>query len=161
MNNLSYEEYVSLCYEKDKNENIHNATTENALLLFKKLLEKADKNKQDVRIVSGGLLASFYNELVEPLRRVINNGNHVQIITEYDINDIDNNNVYQIFKDKITDARVVFKELPNFIVIGNNAYRYEQDKTSHKAIANFNNPSTGGYLVKLFDQLKNDIGQTV
>lgn len=160
MDDFNYKAYVLECYENNKDQDIHNASTENALLLFKTLLKKAFKNKEDVRIISGSLLASFYNELVVPMQDILNNNNSVKIIVEGDIDDKNNNNFYKSFKDYIVDARVKFKELPNLILVGSNSYRYEEDKNSHKALANFNDKSMGNFMQKVFDDLLIDIKKT-
>lgn len=160
MKEFNYEGYVLECYKGKKNTDIHNASTENALLLFKTLLDEALKAKKDVRIISGSLLASFYNELVEKIQQVLNSGTKVDVIVEKDladINDIENNKFYQKFKHNIISAQPKFKGLPNFIVVGNSAYRFEKNKEAHKAVANFNNPSMGEFLVDMFDNLKRDI----
>jgi len=44
--------------------------------------------------------------------------------------------------------------LPNFIVVGDNAYRYETNKDSIKAVANFNDPEMGKFISKLFTNIK-------
>jgi hypothetical protein len=38
-------------------------------------------------------------------------------------------------------------------VVGDNAFRYETDKNSTKAIANFNNKSMGIFIADLFDKI--------
>lgn len=159
MGGFDYEEYVLECYQKNKDQDIHNASTENALLLFKTLLKKAIKNKEDVRIISGSLLASFYNELITPMQGILNNNNSVNIIVEGDIDDKEHNGFHKSFKDYIVDARVKFKGLPNFILVGDNSYRYEEDKNSHKALANFNNKSVGSFMQEMFDDLLEKINK--
>ena len=154
---FNYEDFVLKCYHKKLDKEIHNASTENALLLFNTLLDKAIRDKEDVRIISQTLLASFYNKLTSKIQTIINNGNTINIIVEQDIDDKNNNTFYQKLKEYITLARPKFKQLPNFIVVGNNAYRYEENKESHKAIANFNNQSMGEFITDMFDKLSKDI----
>jgi hypothetical protein len=44
---FDYEEFVIECYNDKKDQEIHNASEENALLLFNKLFEKAIRDKED------------------------------------------------------------------------------------------------------------------
>jgi hypothetical protein len=52
---FDYEEFVIECYNDKKDQEIHNASEENALLLFNKLFEKAIRDKEDVKIISNQL----------------------------------------------------------------------------------------------------------
>ncbi len=153
---FDYEEFVIECYNDKKDQEIHNASEENALLLFNKLFEKAIRDKEDVKIISNQLLKRFYNQLTDKLQQVLKNGNTVSVIVEKEINDKEHNTFYQQSKGNLKIASN-FDELPNFIVVGNNAFRYETDKNSTKAIANFNHESMGAFISNLFDKINNDI----
>ncbi len=157
MAEFSYEGFIAECYKKKLDKKIHNASEENALLLFKTLLDKAIRDKENVRIVSGKLLARFYNQLTDKIATITGNGNTISVIVENDIDDKENNNFYQKLKDSTLLGSKKFSQLPNFIVVGNNSFRYETDKKSTKAIANFNNESMGGFLAGMFDKLSKDI----
>ena len=159
---FDYGRHVIECYEKGKDLDIHNASEKNALLLFKTLFKKAIKDKKDIKIISNKLLARFYNQLTSEVEEVFNNGNTVKVIVETEVDDKDNNKFYQKIKcqkatDNVLSAAKKFKGLPNFIVVGNNAFRYETDKNSTKAIANFNNKSLGECMAGIFDNLSTDI----
>ncbi|SMN00263.1 hypothetical protein SPONN_1527 [uncultured Candidatus Thioglobus sp.] len=153
---FDYEKWVEECYTKSLNQEIHNASEKNALLLFERLFDKAIRDKQDVKIISNKLLARFYNQLVGRFEKITKNGNMIQVIVEQEIDDKNNNNFYQCSKNSIKIASN-FEGLPNFIVVGDNAYRYETDKNNTKAIANFNDKSMGVFIVDLFDKINNDI----
>ncbi len=155
---FDYEEFVKDCYSKNKNQEIHNASEENALLLFKTLFDKAIKDKNDIKIISHQLLTRFYNQLTDRLKKVLENGNSVNVIIESNIDDKDNNTFYQQAKNH-TKFASNFDGLPNFIVVGDNAFRYETDKNSTKAIANFNDKSMGEFISNLFDKINQDIVQ--
>ncbi|SSC08277.1 hypothetical protein [bacterium endosymbiont of Bathymodiolus sp. 5 South] len=153
---FDYEEFVIECYNDKKDQEIHNASEENALLLFNKLFEKAIRDKEDVKIISNQLLKRFYNQLTDKLQQVLKNGNTVSVIVEKEIDDKEHNTFYQQSEGNLKIASN-FDELPNFIVVGNNAFRYETDKNSTKAIANFNHESMGAFISNLFDKINNDI----
>ena len=153
---FNYEEFVDDCYENKKNQEIHNASEENALLLFNRLFDKAIRDKEDVRIISSILLARFYNELTNKLKKITESGNTVQVIVEEEVDDKGNNNFYKQSKSNLKIASN-FEGLPNFIVVGDNAYRYETDKNSTKAVANFNNKNMGEFIKNLFDKINKDI----
>lgn len=154
---FNYEEWIVECYDKRLNQEIHNASEENALLLFKKLFDKAIRDKEDVKIISRQLLVRFYSKLTDKLEAVISNGNTISVIVERDIDDKNNNTFYQHSKKNIKIAKDKFKGLPNFIVVGNNAFRYETDKNNTKAVANFNNESMGKFIVDLFNKINANI----
>lgn len=153
---FNYEEFVKDCYKNKKNQEIHNASEDNALLLFQTLFDKAIRDKQNIKIISNQLLARFYNQLTTKLNQVVANGNTVSVIVEKDIDDKSNNTFYQSLKSRLKIAKN-FDELPNFIVVGDDAFRYETNKNSTKAIANFNNKSMGSFMSDLFDKINKDV----
>lgn len=155
---FNYEKWVEECYQKKLNQEIHNASRDNALLLFKTLFDQAIRDGKDVKIISCRLLADFYNDLTDRLETLLEKGNTVSVIVEKDINDKENNNFYKKCQENLKIASN-FAGLPNFIVVGDNAFRYETDKNSTKAIANFNDPSMGEFIVDLFNQINADIVQ--
>jgi hypothetical protein len=150
---FNYEKWVKKCYDKKLDEEIHNASEVNALLLFQTLFDKAIEDKEDIKIISHQLLARFYNKLTDKLQQVINNGNTVKVIVESAIDNKNENKFYQKLDKQDLKITSNFKELPNFIVVGDNAFRYETDKNSTKAIANFNNKSMGIFIADLFDKI--------
>ncbi len=153
-----YKEWVEKCDKKNLDEDIHNASEDNALFLFQALLNRAIKKKQDVKIISEFLLARFYNKLTNELQTLANN-NKLEVIAEKEVDNKENNKFYQSIKDKriFLSATKRFRSLPNFIVVGDSAYRYETDRVSTKAIANFNNKSMGEFLIDMFNDIKKDI----
>ncbi len=149
---FNYEEWVSECYDKRLNQEIDNANRDHAFFLFQKLLDKAFRDKEDVRIISNQLIASFYEKLIDKIDKVINNGNKVEIIVKTEVEK--DNAFYAKFKQYISQAYSDFDELPNFIVVGDHAYRHETDSDSTKAIANFNDPEMGEFIKNLFTNIK-------
>ncbi len=160
---FDYKEFVNECYEGKKDQEIHNASEENALLLFSTLFDKAIRDKEDVKIISNQLLRRFYDQLTTQLQKVLENGNTVSVIVEKEIDDQVHNTFYQLhntfYQQSKENLKIAsnFDELPNFIVVGNNAFRYETDKNSTKAIANFNHKSMGMFVSNLFDKIDRDI----
>jgi sugar-specific transcriptional regulator TrmB len=150
---FNYEKWVKECYDEKLDEEIHNASEVNALLLFQTLFDKAIENRENIKIISHQLLARFYNQLTDRLQQVIDNGNTVSVIVESAIDNKDENKFYQKLDKQYLKITSNFKELPNFIVVGDNAFRYETDKNSTKAIANFNNKSMGSFIADLFDKI--------
>lgn len=156
MNEFNYEAWVEKCYSKKLDQEIDNANKEHAFFLFEKLLDKAVRDKEDVKIISNQLFANFYERLIEKVQKIIDNGKKVEIIVETDIDNGNNNKFYSKFREYISKASN-FDELPNFIVVGNNSYRYETDKDSIKAVANFNDPAMGTFINKLFVDIQNKL----
>jgi sugar-specific transcriptional regulator TrmB len=150
---FNYEAWVKECYEEKLDEEIHNASEANALLLFKTLFDKAIRDRENIKIISRQLLARFYNQLTDRLQQVIDNGNTVSVIVEHDVDNREGNKFYQQLNKTYVKTTSNFEELPNFIVVGNNAFRYESDKNSTKAVANFNNNSMGSFIADLFDKI--------
>jgi sugar-specific transcriptional regulator TrmB len=150
---FNYEAWVKECYEEKLDEEIHNASEANALLLFKTLFDKAIRDRENIKIISRQLLARFYNQLTDRLQQVIDNGNTVSVIVEHDVDNREGNKFYQQLNKTYVKTTSNFEELPNFIVVGNNAFRYETDKNSTKAVANFNNNSMGSFISDLFDKI--------
>jgi sugar-specific transcriptional regulator TrmB len=158
MSDFDYDEWVNDCYQSRKNQEIHNASQENALMIFNKLFDKAIRDKEDIKIITNKLLASFYNQLTDKLKQIVENGNTVQVIVEEKIDDQENNNFYHQSKRFLKKASS-FEGLPNFIIVGNNSFRYSADKKDTKAIANFNDESMGSFLLDLFDKIDAQIVQ--
>jgi hypothetical protein len=156
---FDYEEFVNNCYQNNKNQEIHNASEENALLLFNKLFDKAIRDKEDVKIISHQLSARFYNQLTRKLQKVLENNKTVSIVVERSIDDKTNNTFYQEAGKQVKVASN-FEGLPNFIVVGDSAYRYETDKNSTKAVANFNDKSMGEFISDLFDKINTNVVST-
>jgi sugar-specific transcriptional regulator TrmB len=150
---FNYEKWVKKCYNKKLDEEIHNASEANALLLFQTLFDKAIRDKKNIKIISHQLLERFYNKLTDKLQQVIDNGNTVSVIVESAIDNKDKNKFYQKLDKQYLKITSNFEELPNFIVVGDNAFRYETDKNSTKAIANFNNSNMGSFIADLFDKI--------
>jgi hypothetical protein len=101
---FDYKKFVRECYEGKKDQEIHNASEENALLLFSTLFDKAIRDKEDVRIISNQLLRRFYNKLTTQLQKVLENGNTVSIIVEKEIDDQAHNTFYQQSKKNLKIA---------------------------------------------------------
>ncbi len=111
---------------------------------------------RNIKIISNKLSARFYNQLTNKIKPVLKNKNTVEVIVESSIDDESNNNFYQQIK-KHAKVASNFDGLPNFIVVGNSAFRYETDKNSTKAVANFNDDDMGSFLSSLFDKINKDI----
>lgn len=149
---FNYEAWVEECYQKKLDQEIDNADRNHALFLFKRLLDKAVRDGEDVKIISHQLFADFYEKLIDRVQAVIDKGNKVDIIVETNVDS--SNAFYTKFEKFITSAHLSFDELPNLIVVGDHAYRYETDKDSIKAVANFNDPEMGKFIKNLFTNIK-------
>ena len=63
MRRETFEEYVKLCAKDDAPDTIHNASIRHAKIIVKELFESAVRHRENVKIVSGTLLDSFYQDL--------------------------------------------------------------------------------------------------
>ncbi len=152
---FDYKKWVGECYDKKLNQEIDNASRKHAFLLFEKLLDKAYRDGEDVKIISNQLFADFYENLIDKVQKIIDNGNKVEIIVEKEVEN--GNAFYAKFKQFIQNSSSNFDGLPNFIVVGDHAFRYETDKNSIKAIANFNDKKMGVFISNLFTNIKKQI----
>ncbi len=155
---FNYKEWIDKCYNGKLNQEIDNVSRESALFLFERLLDKAIRDKENVKIISNQLSSSFYKRLIGKVQKVIDGGNKVEIIVEREVEK--NNDFYDKFKHLVSIGSANFAGLPNFIVIGEQAYRYETSKDSRKALANFNDPKMGQFIGDLFTSIKAKINES-
>lgn len=150
-----FEKIVKKHYENLIPGEIDNGSIEHAKVLVKYLFKLAEsKNVQDVKIVTGCLDNNFYSGFVDSAKKILKHSK-ISIISHNDceegefkkvVNDSDKGEIY------IVDDNV--KSLPHFILIGDSAYRFENDDILKTAKASFNGESIAQFLNLLFDDIK-------
>lgn len=149
-----YREIVEEYYNSNSSNEIDNGSIEHAKVVVEFLFKKAEEQKKDVKIVTGRLDGDFYSKFVASAKNILKN-NTISIISHEECHDSE-------FKDAVMAsdngsllvANTKFKSLPHFILIGNNAYRFENDDILKTAKASFNKKSFATFLDQLFLILK-------
>lgn len=150
-----FEDIVKKHYP-NSSETISNGSLEHAKILAKYLFLYAKEKGQDVRIITGVLDKDFYRIFSTTIKEILIN-NKVSIISENNycesefsnaVNNSDNGSIKVISKhDKI-------ESLPHFILVGDCAYRLETDDNLKLAIASFNRPGVGKFLLDIFNRIQ-------
>ena len=138
---------------------IENASIEHALVIIECLLDTARRRKEEVRIVSGCLMDSFYSNLKEAVEGTMDAGASVSVaVLSKTEDELKGNSFYQAVK-KHNNGQVHFvcddEDLPtpHFVVTGDSGYRIEVDDKKKKAMACFNDPLNGVLLVDIHKKL--------
>lgn len=144
-----FEKLVKKYYDNNSNEQISNGSMEHAKILVGYLFLYAKEKSKNVKIITGTLEKDFYNLFTPSIKDILNN-NKVSIISENTCVDSD-------FKRAIEDSSngsIIENNknsLPHFILVGNAAYRLETDDNIKLAIASFNRPNIGKFLLEIFN----------
>ncbi len=146
--------------EQEVNRAIEHASLSHTVEVLRNLFRLAAKQGEPVRIVTGCLNASFYNELTDELSQYLASDQAaIEIIVLNPEADLYGNEfaaaVISSGKGKISQVTKggYLATHPHFLLVGSRAYRYETDHEQTKAVANFNNPDIGSLLNRLFDGL--------
>ena len=152
----TFEDFVKHCAENDKPDMIENASIEHALIIVKHLLDAARRHGEDVRIVSGRLLQSFYSELAGKATAIMDEGVKIGVVVlDKSDAELQDNDFYNAIKDHDNgDVKVVSnKTAIHFVVSGIHRYRVEVDDEKKKAIVSFNDATIGKLLGSIYDSL--------
>jgi hypothetical protein len=150
----TYEKLIKKHYESLSSEELDNGSIEHAKILVKYLFELALAKQKDVKIISGCLNGAFYNTFADYAKNILNNGNSISLISikkpeagsfKNTLEHSDNASIV------VADSKV--DSLPHFILVGDSAYRFENDDILCTAKASFNKPSMGKFLNFLFDDI--------
>ncbi len=160
----TFKKMVEECRKNESPKTIFNASKDHALVLFQELFTASIEHKEDVKIISGHLDDSFYNDLSIDLESCVGKGMAVEVIVLND-RDLSSNKFAKIIQNS---DRCSITQLPtgnkissaHFILVGNSRFRAETDHDQAKAIASFNNPSVGETLTEIFASVKNKISQS-
>ena len=138
---------------------IENASIKHALVIIECLLDEAKKRGEEVRIVSGCLMDSFYSDLTGKVMEVMDAGAPVLVAvlskTEEELKD---NAFCQAVKEHVKGEVHFVNEdedlpTPHFVVTGAKRYRIEVDHEKKKAMACFNDPDNGRMLASIHKSL--------
>ena len=137
---------------------IENASIDHALIIIECLLDAAKKRREDVRIVSGCLLESFYSRLVEKATEVLQAKVPIRVVVlGRSREDLQNNAFYNaVNKHENGEVHVLAEDpgtTPHFVVTGDRRYRVEVDDEKKKAMASFNDSTTGKMLISIYESL--------
>lgn len=157
-----FKDLVRMCRLKKINRKIFNASQDHALILFRELLNEAVSEKHDVRIVTGHMGELFYGQLEQEFEKCLESDINIKIVVlnpnrNYEVDPIvekiraKNKNWFII--QSVTDKKVG-DQFPHYILVGNKCYRLETDHNQAKAVANFNNPNIGTFLLNNFNNLE-------
>lgn len=153
----SYEDIVSKYRKNSTREMIPNGSRSHASVIVENLLLAAADKQLDVKIVSGTLMKSFYEPFAEKISAILKH-NKVDVIMLQPVDDETfGNRFIEAVLGSSQNGRVRVCDFgdgcDHFIVVGKGIYRLEIDHNNGEAIANFNDPALGKYLVGQFDQL--------
>ena len=158
-----FRDIVDLCAKKKLNREIPNSATCHAAYLLYKLLKGAAKHKYPVRIISGQLKMSVYNQLVGVLERCEKSGVEMDVVVLEDVDNPNGENEFYMrlqkydkakcYKPNNANKKAIADSTPHMLIVGKQGFRYETDTKTHSAIANFNNPDFVDILNAYFDQL--------
>ena len=155
----SFERIVQDYAENDSPHVIENASIDHALVLIGRLFETARRHKEEVRIVSGRLLKSFYQNLIDSARKVLDDGVQVSVVVlSNDDSQLNGNGFYDLL-NRHKNGRVDVldrdaESMPHFVVVGERRYRVEVDDKRKKAFAAFNDDTIAPVLVGIHAKLQ-------
>jgi len=138
-----------------------------AAYLFKNLLEVAATEKDKVRIISGTLNASFYDQFREQIQACMDAGVEIELIVLDNpkaldenafVNDIKNYSNGSVFTSPLNPVIGA----PHMMLIGEKGQRFrlEVDHTQTKAVASFNNPHMGSTLLNIYRNARNAFSES-
>ena len=157
----SYRARVELLARNRAGDPIYNGSTEHAVIVVEAMFAHARKR---MRILSGKLNARVYSpdEVIGQARLFLADPSHqVQILLEDD-SALKDNPFYEEFSDQ---ENVKFKKVPedfqvlydfHVLVMDDDSYRFESDKTEHAAIAAFGDKDGAMNLGGMYDYLWNN-----
>lgn len=166
----SSESYKDTVHEKKQSEStdiLVNNTSQNASLVLAELLNLALEKNVPLRLISGSLHPGCYDDLApiaeEILRTVKPATGELPIrviLTEFDDLEQESNSFFKALErhpnaevkvPRASDPASV-KDAPHFAVIGDTAFRYENDHETAEADFSFNNRNIARTLVDYFDK---------
>ena len=149
-----YTDMVRRYAEIDSPEMIENASIGHALEIAKALFGSAERHGEDVRIVTGCLLAPFYRNLVEGAKKVLDKASIRVIVFSQPSKEIVDSEFYKTVTDHERGTVEFYPEPEgteaHFILVGDRRYRIESDDRLATAFACFNDPSFGAFLLGMF-----------
>lgn len=154
----SFERTVRDYAKNDRPGVIENASVEHALVLIRILFETAIRHKEEVRIVSGRLFKSFYEELVDTARRALDYGVQFSVLVLTSKRQLEGNEFAKLITDHDNGSIAVIEDgderLPHFVIVGDRRYRIEIDDERKIAVASFNDDTITPMLLEFYSRLE-------
>lgn len=158
----SYRKKIEKYYNERKGEIVEfdNSSTEHATVVTEYLFKYAIESKQDIKIFTGKLSASFYNQFQEQARTLLKT-QRISIVCEKtceqgEFQDLIEGNE----RGSILNMNVAKNiGVSHFILAGGSAYRDEKSDALKTAKASFNGKMRGSFLSVLFDYIKNNVNK--
>ena len=150
----AFEQFVKKCAENNSSEIIENISTGHALVLARHLFAAAGRDRETVRIVSGRLLKSFYEELKEAAREALDLGARFKVVVLSDDPTQFRENGFADLVEKHENGEIHVlnkgaESMPHFMVVGESRYRIEVDASRKIARAAFNDDIIAPALVRI------------
>ena len=147
---------VERCAKNLENHTIFNASTDHAIVLFKNLIEVAERWDEEVKIFSGSFSCTVYDSLIEPLKKALAKNIKFTLIAECAAAHLETNAFVNAVKNHPKGKVIALNDkvnFPHFILVGTSRYRVELDDALRTARANFNDAATGATLLSIYNQL--------
>jgi hypothetical protein len=131
-------------YRKGKSTYIlQNNSIEHATIVIRNLLIFAGEHKLPVRLLSGELFPEVYDGLVPEASDAIRQGCDIRVITMCGASDLAHNKFYHAViagrsKDAVLTLGEPVESRQHFMLVGDKAYRVEDDHNTKRAYACFN-----------------------
>ncbi|MDA7967660.1 MAG: hypothetical protein MPK31_01800 [Gammaproteobacteria bacterium] len=155
-----FREIVDRCHKKSLDQWIFNSATSHAAYLLQKLLQAAAKRKRGIRMISGRLERLVYDQLTDALQKCMDAEVEMDVVVLDGVDGGEEGNVFYRKLRAYPRARRYAPapggkkiRLPHMLVVGDSSLRYEVNRESHEARANFNSPAIAGILIEHFDEL--------
>lgn len=154
----AYREKVKKHYQEKKIIEFDNSSTAHAEIVTEYLFKYAIENQEDIKIFTGNLKASFYNNFSQQAKTLLKK-NKISIVCEKKCEHsslktlIENNNNGEILNINAQENTGI----SHFILAGDSAYRDEKSDILKTADASFNGRIRGSFLSALFNAIKKNI----
>lgn len=149
-----YEKLVYKHFISSSSAEIDNGSIDHAKVVVEYLFRLAGKKGLSVKIVTDCLEKEFYDAFAGPIKEILNT-NKVSIIS---LNEPEEGSFKEIVSSSgngsIKIANEEYEALPNFILIGDSAYRLETNHLFKKAKASFNRKHKGQFLNSIFHDIE-------
>ncbi|HKY19031.1 MAG TPA: hypothetical protein VJL82_08865 [Rhizomicrobium sp.] len=157
----TYATFVEKCRTDRINWVISNASIDHAAVLFENLFAAAlaipKGEPREMRIQCHQALIPFYSKYVTAARNVLEEGVDMKILVADASVRVEDNPFLQTVSACTNKAQIATlgKDADgsiDFVVVGNSAYRLEDNTETIQAVANFNDPLVSAILIEKFDE---------
>ena len=133
---------------------ITNASLSHAAVLVEKLLKTADEDKLPIRIVSGCMASSFYEQFCGKFKDLLGKGLQIRALVEDDSCLDGSHSICEEIRSHKNGSVLQLPDVggcPHFILVGDRVFRLETNHDLKSAKASFDDPVIGKMLLSLFD----------